>query len=318
MIALLMTQIGLVTPIAMTATVSVAPTQGRFEVVGSWILANHTDGPIAEASFELMPPIAPTVSSSVGVTTVNDRTLHFLPPVAVGETRTVSFEFAARPKESARLRLDAEEVLLDAGASPFYPLFDGPARLQICARLPEGWTVAVPGDPTTAHCGRIVGTQHTILAARRGATVVHDGPFTVIVTPEHEPHARALLNEVTSIARTLEARFGRGATETIEVVEVSIDSAYSMNGVIVLPLHVAESVAGDGREIPFLTHEIAHQWFGSLVHGGPALDEGLSTFMGLERARERGDGEAYVERLIAREKRARPGATIRTIRPEAR
>ncbi len=307
-----------VTPVAVTSTVEWSPTGHRFEVSGTWTIANANDAPLSSAQFDLMHDVTLTVSSSVGGVRAEEDHVSFEPALAREQRFTFAFHLEGEATDGARRFVTADEVFLDGGAGPTAPRFDGPARVNVCVNAPPGWFFAIPGDPTSARCGTLWGTQPTIVAARREAHVYREGRYTVAVAPEHRDAARPLLEEAKTIVTDLEERFGPRATEALSIVELSIDSAYSMNGVIVLHPGVATSIAEDGREAPFLAHEIAHQWFGSRTNGPPAYREGLATLMALEHARRRGEGDTYVRALIDRERGARPGLTIREIDPSAR
>lgn len=305
-------------PIAVTSTVTWTPSDGRFAVVGRWSLANVADTPLGSATFLLMDEVELTVSSSVASIRVDDDRFVFEP--AIPPERHFGFDFTIRgeARGDERRFVNEVEVFLDGGAGPTAPVFEGPARVTVCVDAPPGWFFAIPGDPTNARCGDLWGTQPTIIAARREAFVLREDRITVALAPEHRAAARAVLDEATTILDALESRFGPGATRALTIVEISIDSAFSMNGVIVLHPGVATSIAEDGREAPFLAHEIAHQWFGSRTNGPPAYREGLATLMALEHARRRGDGDSYVRALLEREGRGRAGLTIREIDPSVR
>lgn len=308
---------GAASPIAVTSTVTWEPEAGRFSVSGRCALQNTGGLPLAAARFHLMEDVELAVSSSIAAARVDGDRVVFEPAIAPGRRFAFDFTIRGAAHDDARRFVTADEVFLDGGAGPTAPLIDGPARVTVCVDAPPGWFFAVSGDPMTPRCGRLWGTQPTIVAARREAFVLRTDRITVALAPEHHAAAEPLVAEAAAILASLEARFGPGATHTITIVELSIDSAYCMNGVIVLHPGVATSIAEDGREAPFLAHEIAHQWFGSRTNGPPAYREGLATLMALETARRRGEGASYRRALIERERPARRGLTIRDIDPSA-
>lgn len=307
---LLLAAIAVPTPVTLTSTVTLVPEEGRFEMRGVLVVANEAEGPLGGAAFELGEGLSLSLSATVGAIRAEGGRMEWDPPIPAGGRRSFSFVTGGKVDRPSWDYVRADAALLKASVYPYYPMIDEFTDMRTCVVAPAGWTAHATGDPVDG-CFRAKSAQWVMVAARKEAVVKTSGPYRVVVSPSNAKAAEPLLAQIERVASGFEKRFGPRPTKTLTVVEVDFDGGFSNNALIVIHPKAVATFAGNADELPFVVHEIAHQWFGSIANGEAAIREGLATWSAYDDARRRGAGDAYRAKLIAQEKRARPGLTIR-------
>lgn len=282
-------------PTSVTATVTLHPEAKTFEVEGVW----RFDAPGA-ATFDLAPGVRTefTEAAAEGSTVV-------VPPGEGG----LAFRSWGTADDAQNDFVRADQALLKSVVFAFYPRFYAYVEASTCIVAPEGWWVGASGD-LEGRCFRAPRTHWVLVAARRDHHDVSRGAYRVVV--EDEATAIPLLDATEEISAVLEGWYGPRPSESLTVAEMDYDGGFSSVGLIVLHPGAVRAFREGVEEVPFLAHEIAHQWFGGVFRGPDALREGLATYTALRYERGASRGDAYVAKLLERAAVARPGRTIRT------
>lgn len=173
-------------------------------------------------------------------------------------------------------------------------VFSETALFEVFVTAPEGWTVVASGSTTaqeTASDGRV--TWHIVSGPMRDFNVVLSPRFEVATQkvedilvnsyylPEDAIGGRRVLRWVVDALTFFNEQFGPYPFAEFDVVATpTVAGGIEYPGLIVLPIHNYEQTGG-----PFqwsTVHEVAHQWWYSLVGNDqqdePWLDEALTQY----------------------------------------
>jgi hypothetical protein len=231
----------------------------------------------------------------------NPTTLIVRKPLAAGQNVVTSMSWRLRLPEDPNARLYGGEG--EARLATFFPLLawdpssgwqtDPPsaigwetwtspsANFDVTVRTPPGLDVVASGERLTRGRWRARGVRDFALAVGRFdiVTGVARAPTPVRVEVAVERPGRALARRLLDVGRAVlrehARRYGRYPWPTLTLVGMDMDR-YSFE----YPTLAFLSSADPPRETA--SHEIAHQWFYSLVGNNqardPWLDEALSTW----------------------------------------